>query len=567
MNTPDCYTFPYDPRCPFDKMDLNWSTAAECTDGWTGIAGVPITSFDLVVEVSDIWSFEAPAVLDSVVGIGAAPADHVFIDRVLYRVAISYALLWASVQVTPDQMAQAAASAAGVSPSLAGASSSRRLDSLEAEEAESRRLQNVFQLFVASTNAADLASLQTKISSTSNLETALSSLGISAVTQATSLAAQQVVVAMKMLAADPLAMPLPVPDSTRLAAQLGQQLGMDVVVTIENEALYTPPTSTTMTMTSTTTRTGTTTSVTQTTSSTTTISTTTTSITTTTLVIETRMIIEGVEYITTEIEAWAVGYKYCLPETHTMTSTTMTTTGQYVGAAEIGGEVVFQVCRDIFVEDPPTSMECYWKGPLSLDWVKFGGTGTCAAALCRCPAWKAGNPQHQIRLTLAGKDYYTTESLAIAGGPKECITDTTTTTTTTTSTELVLDSVGVYEMNGAVHFHVCTDLVGPVICNWRRRGEGYWFPFEGYGSCYERKCSCPPITTDMFYDMRVPSTTEPTTAAPNTTESTTTAPPSTTIENTTETSSTTVVKTADGQHAQKACVQMILSLLLVWWTG
>ena len=57
-----------------------------------------------------------------------------------------------------------------------------------------------------------------------------------AVTQATSLAAQQVVVAMKMLAADPLAMPLPVPDSTRLAAQLGQQLGMDVVVTIENEA-------------------------------------------------------------------------------------------------------------------------------------------------------------------------------------------------------------------------------------------------------------------------------------------------------------------------------------------
>lgn len=179
MNTPDCYTFPYDPRCPFDKMDLNWSTAAECTDGWTGIAGVPITSFDLVVEVSDIWSFEAPAVLDSVVGIGGAPADHVFIDRVLYRVAISYALLWASVQVTPDQMAQAAASAAGVSPSLAGASSSRRLDSLEAEEAESRRLQNVFQLFVASTNAADLASLQTKISSTSNLETALSSLGIS----------------------------------------------------------------------------------------------------------------------------------------------------------------------------------------------------------------------------------------------------------------------------------------------------------------------------------------------------------------------------------------------------
>ena len=73
---------------------------------------------------------------------------------------------------------------------------------------------------------------------------------------------------------------------------------------------------------------------------------------------------------------------------------------------------MFQVCRDIFVQDlpsklegeiylprflrirytdadvvslmrqdPPTSMECYWKGPLSLDWVKFGGTGTCALTL------------------------------------------------------------------------------------------------------------------------------------------------------------------------------------------
>ena len=34
-------------------------------------------------------------------------------------------------------------------------------------------------------------------------------------------------------------------------------------------------------------------------------------------------------------------------------------------------------------QDPPTSMECYWKGPLSLDWVKFGGTGTCALAAVR----------------------------------------------------------------------------------------------------------------------------------------------------------------------------------------
>ena len=26
-----------------------------------------------------------------------------------------------------------------------------------------------------------------------------------------------------------------------------------------------------------------------------------------------------------------------------------------------------------------------------------------------------------------------------------------------------------------VHFHVCTDLVGPVICNWRRRGQELMF--------------------------------------------------------------------------------------------
>ena len=57
-----------------------------------------------------------------------------------------------------------------------------------------------------------------------------------AYTQATSIAAQQVVVAMKIFAADPLATPLPIPDTTSLAAQLAQQLGQQVVVTIENEA-------------------------------------------------------------------------------------------------------------------------------------------------------------------------------------------------------------------------------------------------------------------------------------------------------------------------------------------
>ena len=160
-------------------MDLNWSTAAECVDGWTDIAGVPITSFDLVMEVSDVWSFEAPAVLNSMVEIGAAPADQVAINRVFYRVSISYALLWASVQLTADQMAQAAAAAAGVSLEFAGASSARRLEAeTENSDVPQRRLQNVFQVYVASTNAADLPSLQSKISSSTSLETALQSLGV-----------------------------------------------------------------------------------------------------------------------------------------------------------------------------------------------------------------------------------------------------------------------------------------------------------------------------------------------------------------------------------------------------
>ncbi len=41
---------------------------------------------------------------------------------------------------------------------------------------------------------------------------------------------------MKMFASDPMAPPLPIPDSTSLATQLAQQLGMQVVVTIENQA-------------------------------------------------------------------------------------------------------------------------------------------------------------------------------------------------------------------------------------------------------------------------------------------------------------------------------------------
>eukprot|EP00438_Fugacium_kawagutii_P022667 Skav224891 [mRNA] locus=scaffold1112:314860:321803:+ [translate_table: standard] len=186
MDTPDCYTFPYDPRCPFDKMDLNWSTAADCTDGWTDLAGVPITTFDLVLELGDIWSFEAPAVLNSIVEMGAAPADQVAMNRVLYRVAISYALLWASVEVTDEEMVLAVANAAGVSQSLAGAMSSRRLDEVppdlppEVPLEAPRRLQKVFEVFVASTNAADLATLESRISVAGNVESALQTLGIHA---------------------------------------------------------------------------------------------------------------------------------------------------------------------------------------------------------------------------------------------------------------------------------------------------------------------------------------------------------------------------------------------------
>ena len=111
-------------------------------------------------------------------------------------------------------------------------------------------------------------------------------------------------------------------------------------------------------------------------------------------------------------------------------------------------------------------------------------------------------------------------SLATKKTTPGTVEDTTSTTTTTTSMEMSMDSIGIEEMNGAaasrhpktaqtgqfaslntrnskdfegvssemetfhqVYFHICSDGAGPVVCNWQRRGEGYWFPFEGVGTC------------------------------------------------------------------------------------
>ena len=64
-------SFPYDPRCPFET-DLQWPSST-CLRGWTPShaplpAGVALTRFDLVLEIPDLRSFEAPAVARSLLG-------------------------------------------------------------------------------------------------------------------------------------------------------------------------------------------------------------------------------------------------------------------------------------------------------------------------------------------------------------------------------------------------------------------------------------------------------------------------------------------------------------------
>ena len=64
-------SFPYDPRCPFET-GLPWSSTT-CLRGWTPShaplpAGVALTRFDLILEIPDLRSFEAPAVARSLLG-------------------------------------------------------------------------------------------------------------------------------------------------------------------------------------------------------------------------------------------------------------------------------------------------------------------------------------------------------------------------------------------------------------------------------------------------------------------------------------------------------------------
>ena len=174
-----------------------------------------------------------------------------------------------------------------------------------------------------------------------------------AFTQVEGTPSRQVVISASLAALDPLAPPLAIPDSETLRERLSEQLGMPVVVTLENQDvllgclqdmryivilltavrifvgtgydiiydikrqsrrgqkarqdIYTPPTSTTLSLTSTTSLTMTSTSVSTSSTTTSSTSSSSTSMTTTTLVIETRMLINGQEHLTTEIEAWEAG--------------------------------------------------------------------------------------------------------------------------------------------------------------------------------------------------------------------------------------------------------------------
>ncbi|CAE7906310.1 unnamed protein product [Symbiodinium necroappetens] len=559
LSMPDCLNFPYDSRCPFDKQDLSFSAAADCPSGWTDTPGVPITSFDAVLLLDDVWDFRASAYQESVESSTGLGSSQVLMDSVQFRVMMPYALLWASVQIGDAEMVAAAASATKLDPSKIFVRSNRRLSESDMEPPSERRLQSLFDMYALTDNAADLSSMQSKLSNVSLLQASLAASGVEARMEPGGPAHKEVLVSTRLLAADPMDAPVTSPDPSVLSSQMSQRLGIAITAQIENEAIKLPPTSTTVTLTSTTTLSSTSTSSTRTHTSSTTLSTTSITVTTTTLVIDVRIMINEVEYSSTEIEAWAVGTKFCLPDTSTMTSTTMTTTGQYVGAAEIGGAVVFQLCRDIFQQDPPSTVDCYWREDVNSEWVLFGGAGTCEAATCRCAAWSAGNHDYQLRLNMGGIDHFTTEHLATAAGPKDCPTETTSTTTTTTTTTTALDSMGVQEMNGAVFFHVCSDIEGPVICSWRRRGEFYWFPFEGYGSCYARKCTCPAMTTDMFFSMRVPSTVESTTTVTSITGTSTTATLTTSV---TQLSNTTIAKTAHCITARAA--PGLFGLLLLW---
>ena len=179
MSMPDCLSFPYDPRCPFDKQDLSFSTAADCPLGWTDTPGVPITSFDAALMIDDVWSFKEAAYRESVQSSTGLSSQQVLVDSIQFRISVPYALLWASVQIDDEQMAAAVASAGNLDPSKIKVSSSRRLSDFDSsEEASERRLQNLFQISAFTDNAADLTSMQSKLANTATLQSSLASMQI-----------------------------------------------------------------------------------------------------------------------------------------------------------------------------------------------------------------------------------------------------------------------------------------------------------------------------------------------------------------------------------------------------
>ena len=230
--------------------------------------GVPITSFDAALVMADVWNFKASAYLDSVLSSTGLSEQQVVLDSVNFRVAVPYALLWASVQIGDAEMAAAVAAATMLDPSQVSIRSGRRLSEDEASEQQgSRRLQNLFQVYALTDNAADLASMQAKLGDPNTLEASLAASQIEArlsVTvsraavgqicvvvpdafsvpqarmQLSGSAQQEVLVSTRLFAADPLFPPVDPPDPAVLSTDLSQRLGIVIDAQIENEARSPP---------------------------------------------------------------------------------------------------------------------------------------------------------------------------------------------------------------------------------------------------------------------------------------------------------------------------------------
>ena len=138
---------------------------------------VPITSFDAVLLLDDVWDFRASAYQESVESSTGLASSQVLMDSVQFRVVMPYALLWASVQIGDAEMVAAAAAATKLDPSKISVRSNRRLSAWDLERSE-RRLQSLFDMYALTDNAADLSSMQSKLSNVTLLQASLAASGV-----------------------------------------------------------------------------------------------------------------------------------------------------------------------------------------------------------------------------------------------------------------------------------------------------------------------------------------------------------------------------------------------------